>query len=174
MQKARIRKPRLLQTRTIDEIAATIEAARHLDIECRYIVNVGAGSIRCIELDGAMNFRAYRENSLCAAGTGSFLDEQMHRMGFGYDAIAALEPGIEPPSIATRCAVFAKSDLIHRQQEAIRARSSGRAVPGCHHHADHGFSGDVPACPILFCGGLFLNPQARELGASRGGAGRVP
>ncbi len=156
--------PRLLQTRTIDEIAATIEAARHLEIECRYIVNVGAGSIRCIELDGAMNFRAYRENSLCAAGTGSFLDEQMHRMGFGYDAVATLAPGIEPPSIATRCAVFAKSDLIHRQQEGHTREElwSGLCRGVVTTMLTTVFRGDVPACPILFCGGLFLNPQARE------------
>ncbi|MCU0843946.1 MAG: acyl-CoA dehydratase activase [Spirochaetes bacterium] len=156
--------PRLRQTRTIDEIAATVEAVRHLGIECRYIVNVGAGSIRCIELDDAMSFRAYRENSLCAAGTGSFLDEQMRRMGFDYDTVAALPSHAEPPSIATRCAVFAKSDLIHRQQEGHTREElwSGLCRGVVTTMLATVFRGDVPECPVLFCGGLFLNPQARE------------
>ncbi|HSV95433.1 MAG TPA: acyl-CoA dehydratase activase [Spirochaetota bacterium] len=153
-----------IQTQIIDEIAAAIEAVRYLGIECRQIVIVGAGSIRCIELDDAMSFRAYRENSLCAAGTGSFLDEQMRRMGFGYEDVAALPSHAEPPSIATRCAVFAKSDIIHRQQEGHTRDElwSGLCRGVVTTMLATAFRGDVPACPVLFCGGLFLNPQARE------------
>ncbi len=148
----------------IDEIAATIAAARHFGIECRYIVNVGAGSIRCIELDAAMRFLAYRENSLCAAGTGSFLDEQMRRMGFAYEDLESLGLHADPPSIATRCAVFAKSDLIHRQQEGHTREAlwSGLCRGVVTTMLATVFRGDVPACPVLFCGGLFLNQQARE------------
>nr|MBP7605414.1 hypothetical protein [Spirochaetota bacterium] len=154
--------PRLLGI--VDEIAATIAAVRHAGIECAYIVNVGAGSIRCIELDGRMRFRAYRENSLCAAGTGSFLDEQMRRMGFGYADLARLGALEEPPSIATRCAVFAKSDLIHRQQEGYTREElwSGLCRGVVTTMLATVFRGDVPARPVLFCGGLFLNSQARE------------
>ena len=55
-------------------------------------------------------------NSLCAAGTGLFLEEQAERLGIDLEKSSALE--IEnPPSIASRCTVFAKSDLIHHQQE---------------------------------------------------------
>ena len=62
---------------TVNEISAMIETLHFLDINCRYIINVGAGSIKLIELDNG-RFFSYSENTLCAAGTGSFLDEQMH------------------------------------------------------------------------------------------------
>ncbi len=149
---------------SVDEIAATIMAVRREGMECGHIVNVGAGSIRCIELDGKMRFRGYRENSLCAAGTGSFLDEQMRRMGFNYEDLGQLGILNDPPSIATRCAVFAKSDLIHRQQEGYTREElwSGLCRGVVTTMLATVFRGDVPEYPILFCGGLFLNPQARE------------
>ncbi len=107
----------MITAETADEISAIIESLNYLKNKCRYIINVGAGSIKLIELDGNGKFASYTENSLCAAGTGSFLDEQMHRMNFTYADVASIPFITDVPDIATRCAVFAKSDLIHRQQE---------------------------------------------------------
>ncbi|HCF48721.1 MAG TPA: 2-hydroxyglutaryl-CoA dehydratase, partial [Syntrophomonas sp.] len=56
-------------------------------------------------------------NTVCAAGTGSFLDQQASRLCIpieefgGYAAKAR-----NPVRIAGRCAVFAESDMIHKQQ----------------------------------------------------------
>ena len=70
-------------------------------------------------------------NTMCAAGTGSFLDQQARRIGvsiekeFGELALRSQNP----PHIAGRCSVFAKSDMIHLQQIATPvARHRGRAV----------------------------------------------
>ena len=58
-------------------------------------------------------------NTMCAAGTGSFLDQQATRLGvaiekeFGELALKSKNP----PRIAGRCSVFAKTDMIHLQQE---------------------------------------------------------
>ncbi|RKX55513.1 MAG: 2-hydroxyglutaryl-CoA dehydratase [Thermotoga sp.] len=56
-------------------------------------------------------------NSVCAAGTGSFLDHQAERLGiditkFGDYSLKA----DNPVRIAGRCTVFAESDMIHKQQ----------------------------------------------------------
>lgn len=56
-------------------------------------------------------------NTVCAAGTGSFLDHQAERIGvpiekFGEYAIRSKSP----VRIAGRCTVFAESDMIHKQQ----------------------------------------------------------
>ncbi|MCK7530442.1 MAG: hypothetical protein MZV63_05060 [Marinilabiliales bacterium] len=62
----------------------------------------------------------FEMNSICAAGTGSFLDQQARRIGvpiekeFGEMALKS----VDPPRIAGRCSVFAKSDMIHHQQIA--------------------------------------------------------
>ena len=56
-------------------------------------------------------------NTVCAAGTGSFLDHQAQRLNvpiekFGETALRSENPA----RIAGRCGVFAESDLIHKQQ----------------------------------------------------------
>jgi predicted CoA-substrate-specific enzyme activase len=83
----------------------------------RNIIDIGGASATLIQLDAQGNFQGYSTNSLCAAGTGSFLDEQAYRLGISYKETESLPHVGSPPTIATRCAVFAKSDLIHRQQE---------------------------------------------------------
>ncbi|MFH1435666.1 MAG: acyl-CoA dehydratase activase, partial [Pseudomonadota bacterium] len=81
------------------------------------IIDIGGSSLSLIELNREGEFESYCTNSLCAAGTGSFLDEQARRLSVSYDDIKSYEFVASPPTIASRCAVFAKSDLIHRQQE---------------------------------------------------------
>lgn len=147
-----------------DEVAACVERVRTMDVSVRWLVNVGAGSIRCVELDESKKFVSYRENTLCAAGTGSFLDEQMRRMGLSYETLGSVPYLENPPDIATRCAVFAKSDLIHRQQEGYTREQmwNGLCRGVVATMLSSAFKGDVPSEPILFCGGLFLNKIVRE------------
>ena len=58
-------------------------------------------------------------NTLCAAGTGSFLDQQASRLGFTIEEFAEVAlKSVNTPRIAGRCTVFAKSDMIHLQQIA--------------------------------------------------------
>jgi predicted CoA-substrate-specific enzyme activase len=59
-------------------------------------------------------------NTICAAGTGSFLDQQAKRLRIDIeDEFGELALKSEnPPRIAGRCSVFAKSDMIHLQQIA--------------------------------------------------------
>jgi predicted CoA-substrate-specific enzyme activase len=83
----------------------------------RNIIDVGGCSVTLVRLDEDGEFVSYTTNPLCAAGTGSFLDEQAERLGVSYDETHSFSRAHDPPSIATRCAVFAKTDLIHRQQE---------------------------------------------------------
>jgi len=56
-------------------------------------------------------------NTVCAAGTGSFLEQQAARLGIAIDKFGKLALGaVTPVRIAGRCAVFAESDMIHKQQ----------------------------------------------------------
>jgi predicted CoA-substrate-specific enzyme activase len=106
----------------IDLVRATIAAVREAVPHARNIIDVGGGSVALIRLNAAGGFEGLTKNSLCAAGTGSFLDEQAARLSISYDDLAGLPRVDDPPHIATRCAVFAKSDLIHHQQ-AGRSRA---------------------------------------------------
>ncbi len=83
--------------------------------DIHYVVDIGSSGLAMAELRDGKLCR-YETNSLCAAGTGAFLDQQMHRLGLTHEQAAGIEILDNSPSIASRCSVFAKSDLIHRQQ----------------------------------------------------------
>lgn len=56
-------------------------------------------------------------NTVCAAGTGSFLDHQADRLGVSVEKFGDLAlKSNSPVRIAGRCSVFAESDMIHKQQ----------------------------------------------------------
>lgn len=84
--------------------------------DSQYFIDIGSSGLLIIEIQNG-KFHRYDTNSLCAAGTGAFLDQQMVRMGLTYESINKISIIENPPSIASRCSVFAKSDLIHRQQQ---------------------------------------------------------
>jgi predicted CoA-substrate-specific enzyme activase len=142
-----------------DEISSVLAALDYRGYSGKFIVNVGAASIKSIQRDAMGEFKSYTENTLCAAGTGSFVDEQMYRLGYEYTSIADIRPVENPPDIATRCAVFAKSDMIHCQQEGYNREElwSGLCRGIVSTMLQTVFKGDVPDGEVLFCGGLFLN-----------------
>ncbi|MDD5542540.1 MAG: acyl-CoA dehydratase activase [Acidobacteriia bacterium] len=62
----------------------------------------------------------YETNGDCAAGTGSFLDQQASRMRYRVEDIGSLVADVGTPArVAGRCSVFAKSDMIHAQQKGF-------------------------------------------------------
>ncbi len=109
----------LLGVEPADPAAAEVAGARVLFGAVDHVFHLGGGSLMLLSLDAEGNLLDLRTNSACAAGTGSFLDEQAARMGLSHDEANAIKPVASPPAVATRCAVFAKTDLIHRQQEGF-------------------------------------------------------
>ena len=56
-------------------------------------------------------------NTICAAGTGSFLDHQASRLGIPIEKFGEYaQNSNKGVKIAGRCTVFAESDMIHKQQ----------------------------------------------------------
>ena len=107
----------LLGVPRLDLTGCQILAVRREFPHVTHIIDIGGGSSTHIQLDAEGHFRGHATNSACAAGTGSFLDEQAARLGISYQEMGVFGTVDDPPTIATRCSVFAKSDLIHRQQE---------------------------------------------------------
>ena len=107
----------LLGVQPANEVASVILAVRRAYPRVRQIIDIGGGSLSLIEIDEQGEFAGYQTNTMCAAGTGSFLDEQAARLEIAYEDLGDMPEVLDPPSVAARCAVFAKSDLIHRQQE---------------------------------------------------------
>ena len=107
----------------INEILAQTRATSEYVPEARTIIDMGGEDSKLIlisrEGQGNLAIQDFAMNTMCAAGTGSFLDQQAHRLGytiedFGREALKSTVP----PRLAGRCSVFAKSDMIHLQQGA--------------------------------------------------------
>lgn len=99
-----------------NEITAHGVASAVFDPEIRTIIEIGGQDSKIILLnDGVIT--DFAMNTVCAAGTGSFLDRQAERLGLEIGELGdyALRAG-NPVRIAGRCAVFAESDIIHKQQ----------------------------------------------------------
>jgi predicted CoA-substrate-specific enzyme activase len=94
----------------------------HNHPDAKTIIQIGGQSSFVLSLkDGLKKPWKISSNSLCAAGTGRFLEQQAYRLGVSMDDFAslALQCQGNPPRIAARCSVFAKSDLIHLQQKGV-------------------------------------------------------
>lgn len=103
-----------------NEITAHAVAALEIDKTVKTIIEIGGQDSKIIILnDGIVT--DFAMNTVCAAGTGSFLDRQAERLSipieeFGKYALISRNP----VRIAGRCAVFAESDMIHKQQVGYR------------------------------------------------------
>lgn len=102
-----------------DLTRSTIRGVRARIPAVRNILDIGSSSVALLELTESGGLKDVCKNTMCAAGTGSFLDAQACRMGVDLEESQGFSAVEDPPSVATRCAVFAKSDLIHRQQEGF-------------------------------------------------------
>jgi predicted CoA-substrate-specific enzyme activase len=109
----------------INEIIAQSTSASVLYPQAQTIIEMGGEDSKLILMEngketGSSRLADFAMNSLCAAGTGSFLDQQAKRIGvpieIEFGKLALLSEN--PPRIAGRCSVFAKSDMIHLQQLA--------------------------------------------------------
>jgi predicted CoA-substrate-specific enzyme activase len=113
---------------SIDPVIASVEAGRFLNSGCRNIISVGHHSFYLVILNESGGYSEHVVNTDCSSGTGSFIDQQAERLGLTTDEMSriAYEFIGKVPPIATRCTVFAKSDIIHAQasgysKEAISA-----------------------------------------------------
>jgi predicted CoA-substrate-specific enzyme activase len=118
-------------------------------------------SVRWDEARGQMALLDFAMNTLCAAGTGSFLDQQAQRLAIAIDeefariALASRSPA----RIAGRCTVFAKSDMIHWQQQGLPLCDilAGLCQALARNFTSVIGKGKSFAPPVLFQGGVARN-----------------
>ena len=103
-----------------NEITSHARAVAQVDPEIRTVIEIGGQDSKIIIMEDGM-VSDFAMNTVCAAGTGSFLDRQAGRMGVTIEELGDMAADAEKSvSIAGRCAVFAESDIIHKQQMGIR------------------------------------------------------
>lgn len=103
-----------------NEITAHAVAASVIVPGAQTVIEIGGQDSKIILLrDGIV--ADFAMNSVCAAGTGSFLDQQASRLGIRIEDFGPIALNSRAPvRIAGRCSVFAESDMIHKQQMGHR------------------------------------------------------
>lgn len=125
----------------------------------RTILEIGGQDSKIILLEDGI-VTDYAMNTLCAAGTGSFLSSQAKRLGvdvkdFGSIALTSKHP----TNIAARCTVFAESDLVHKIQMGYEKKDiiAGLCYSVASNYLNNVAKGKKIVGPILFQGGVSKN-----------------
>ena len=99
-------------------------------------------------------------NTVCAAGTGSFLDHQAARLGIPIEDFGALAlRSKNPVHIAGRCSVFAESDMVHKQQMGYGKEDiiAGLCDALVRNYLNNVGKGKDILAPVVFQGGVAAN-----------------
>jgi len=157
---------KILDIPFVNEVPAQAAAIRHLYPEFRQatIIDMGGQDSKLIFLAterGRAGVRDFALNTVCAAGTGSFLDQQAQRLGVNIEGqfgqLALQSTAV--PRMAGRCSVFAKSDMIHLQQQATPLRDilAGLCLALATNLKSNLGCGRQFVKPIVFTGGVAAN-----------------
>ncbi len=153
-----------------NEFRALAKGVRAMYPEVRTIFEMGGASSRYLRLDptdtsGYLGIVDYQSSGDCAAGTGSFLDQQASRLRYSVEEAAAAACVEEKAArVAGRCSVFAKTDMIHAQQ---RGYSTGQILRGLCDAIARNFKSSIVrgrpvVAPVLFVGGVAMNEAVRR------------
>lgn len=142
-----------------NEITAHAVAACHVVPDVRTILEIGGQDSKIILIkDGVVC--DFAMNSVCAAGTGSFLDRQASRLEIPIEEFGGYALRSKSPvRIAGRCAVFAESDMISKQQAGHSAEDiiAGLCEALVRNYLNNLAKGKEIRGPILFQGGVAAN-----------------
>ncbi len=149
----------------VNEIVAQSTSVSRYHPEARTIIEMGGEDSKLIFMDeldkNASRLSDFELNTLCAAGTGSFLDQQAKRIGISIEKeFGELSlKSTDPPRIAGRCSVFAKSDMIHLQQIATPVHDivAGLCFAVARNFISSLGRGKTIKFPVLFQGGVSSN-----------------
>jgi predicted CoA-substrate-specific enzyme activase len=142
-----------------NEISAHAVAASHYFPDTRTILEIGGQDSKIIILrDGVVV--DFAMNTVCAAGTGSFLDQQAFRLQIGIDEFGPMAlQSKSPVRIAGRCTVFAESDMIHKQQmgHSVSDILFGLCDALARNYLNNLGLGKEILSPVVFQGGVAAN-----------------
>ena len=148
----------------VNEFKAVATGLAAMGIEARTVLEMGGESSKYLRLnrnkDGGYGIIDYSTNGDCAAGTGSFIDQQAGRLKLAIEEIATMVLAAERAAqVAGRCSVFAKSDMIHAQQKGY---SPAEVLRGLCNAVARNFRAAVVRShaiepPVVFIGGVAAN-----------------
>lgn len=142
-----------------NEITAHAVAAQRVVPDVKTVLEIGGQDSKIIILKNGVVYD-FAMNTVCAAGTGSFLDRQASRLNIPIEEFGAYAlRATSPVRIAGRCAVFAESDMIHKQQTGHSTEDiiSGLCEALVRNYLNNLAKGKDIEDPIVFQGGVAAN-----------------
>lgn len=143
----------------INNSISLIEGALFKNKSVKSIIELGAQETKYITDIDNRNVKFFM-NTSCAAGTGSFLEEQASRLCIDIKEISTYtEKATEIPRIAGRCSVFSKTDMIHHMQDGVKVEN---ILQGLCHALVRNYKANVLQKnklnkPIMLSGGVIHN-----------------
>lgn len=142
-----------------NEITAHAAASCRMVPEVRTILEIGGQDSKIIFIrEGGVS--DFAMNTVCAAGTGSFLDRQAARLEIPIEELGGYALRAQcPVRIAGRCAVFAESDMISKQQAGHSAEDivAGLCEALVRNYLNNLAKNRVIEGPVMFQGGVAAN-----------------
>ncbi len=134
--------------------------ARLMYPAARSVIEIGGQTSKFLLLGEDGEPVDFATNEACAAGTGSFLEQQAKRLELTIEHLSALS--LEAKSGATvagRCSVFAKSDMIHLQQKGtpVAEIAYGLCLAISRNALTTLLKGREAVAPVLIAGGCARN-----------------
>jgi len=142
-----------------NEITAHAMAAQKVVPGVQTILEIGGQDSKIIILRNGVVYD-FAMNTVCAAGTGSFLDRQAARLGVPIEEFGELAlKSATPVRSAGRCAVFAETDMIHKQQSGHRMEDivCGLCEALVRNYLNNLAKGKEIREPVVFQGGVAAN-----------------
>jgi predicted CoA-substrate-specific enzyme activase len=146
-----------------NEITAHAKGVSFFVPEVKTVIDIGGQDSKIIILENGVAVD-FAMNLICSAGTGAFLDAQAFRLGIPVEKFGELAlKSQNPTTIASRCSVFAESDMIHKQQIGHKIED---IVAGLCEGLVRNYLGGVAKGkrilpPIVFIGGVSENVGMR-------------
>lgn len=147
-----------------NEIIAHALAALHFHPGVRTVIEIGGQDSKIICLRDGIPVD-FNMNTVCAAGTGSFLDHQAQRLGIPIEEFGRLAlQARNRVKIAGRCTVFAESDMIHKAQLGVRREDLIRGLCDAivRNYLNTMAKGKEILPPVLFQGGVAANLGVKQ------------
>ena len=149
----------------VNEFKSIVKGTTYIFKDVKTIFEIGGESSKYIRIkkntkDGSTNIIDYQTSGDCAAGTGSFLDQQATRLKYKIEEVGDIaSASTRSAPIAGRCSVFAKSDMIHAQQKGFQPRD---VLAGLCNAVVKNFKGTIlkgkkVEPKVLFLGGVSQN-----------------
>lgn len=142
-----------------NEITAHAIGTTSIYPDVRTIFEIGGQDSKIIILENGI-VTDYAMNTLCAAGTGSFLSSQAKRLGIEVEEFGPIAlTSKNPTNIAARCTVFAESDLVHKAQIGHKKEDiiAGLCKAVVTNYLNNVGKGKHIKAPIVFQGGVSKN-----------------